>query len=77
MYQTTHVTHTLPTASSLVCDRVSRARLGDDDTADANGDADEDAAEDASILHKVGCRTKWDRWSSKEMPHCSTLKEFR
>ena len=53
----------------------------DDDTADANADADEyaaeDAAEDASISCKVGCRTKWDRWSSKELPHCSTLKQFR
>ena len=30
-----------------------------------------------SISRKVGCRTKWDRWSSEDLPHCSTLDQFR
>ena len=30
-----------------------------------------------SISSKIGCRTKWDRWTSKDLPRCSTLDQFR
>ena len=32
-----------------------------------------------SISSKVGCKTKWDRWSNEEasLPRCSTLDQFR
>ena len=30
-----------------------------------------------TISAKAGCRTRWDRWSSKELPRCSTLEQFR
>ena len=30
-----------------------------------------------SLSSQVGCRTKWDRWSSKNKPLCTELEQYR
>ena len=30
-----------------------------------------------SLSSQVGCRTKWDRWSHKDIPLCTNLEQFR
>ena len=30
-----------------------------------------------SLSSQVGCRTRWDRWSHKDMPLCTQVEQFR
>ena len=30
-----------------------------------------------SLSSQVGCRTRWDRWSHKDMPLCTNMEQFR
>ena len=30
-----------------------------------------------ALSNRVGCRTKWDQWSSKDVPVCRKLEQFR
>ena len=46
------------------------------DPCQAEGEYNFQACVKQALSNKVGCRTKWDRWSSEDVPVCTDLEQF-
>ena len=48
-----------------------------EDPCNTDPDYNFDACIKESLSRQVGCRTRWDQWSDKDILPCSTMEQFR